>query len=106
VPARTCPVCASTVRVPDGKAGQTFECPECGEPVSASERPGSRGRKIVPDRKQPVKPVAASERPGDLTQDRRSPRDLSYTIAIATAVLIILADLVLMAWFWLATMGR
>ena len=33
MPARTCLICESNVRVPDGFAGRSFNCPECGEPI-------------------------------------------------------------------------
>ncbi len=82
MPARTCPVCKSTVRVPDGKAGQSFPCPECGESVTAS---GSSA-KMKRDRTRPRKPTAAA------------------TFLTALAV-VFAGGALLLAWYWFARQG-
>jgi hypothetical protein len=84
VPARTCPVCASTVRVPDGKAGKGFDCPECGEPLDATDTARERPKRMTRER-----PTPAKQLPG-------------VAVPVAVAVLIIVADVVLLAWLWLA----
>jgi predicted RNA-binding Zn-ribbon protein involved in translation (DUF1610 family) len=79
MPARTCSVCKSTVRVPDGKVGQSFTCPECGEPITAS---GSSAK---------------------MKRDRARPRKPSKTIAVLITALSVAfgAAALLLAWHWL-----
>jgi predicted RNA-binding Zn-ribbon protein involved in translation (DUF1610 family) len=83
MPARTCAVCGSTVRVPDDKMGQTFNCPECGEPVTAS---GSSA-KMKRGRTQPRKPS-------------------THWAAVLTGLAIIFAAAVLLlCWHWFVRRG-
>jgi predicted RNA-binding Zn-ribbon protein involved in translation (DUF1610 family) len=83
MPARTCRVCGSTVRVPDDKVGQSFTCPECGEPVAAS---GSSAK---------------------MKRDRKRPRKPSTRVAsIITALAVVFAGgALLLAWRWFARRG-
>jgi DNA-directed RNA polymerase subunit RPC12/RpoP len=52
VAARTCSTCGSTVRVPDGFSGRSFDCPECSGRIPAP----SASERIKRDRPKPRKP--------------------------------------------------
>jgi hypothetical protein len=78
VPARTCAICGSTVRVPDGFAGRTFECPECSSGIAAPR--GSRRPK----------------------RDRTRPRAPSWGFIVLAFGLTVAATALLLAGIWLA----